>query len=96
LGSTTSPGGLLALSSNSGSHNSADAIVIPESELRLKYCVLDHLNLTIGYSRIYWSLVARAGDQIDLAMNPDLAAPPAVPPWAQSGPNSHSTRSSKG
>jgi hypothetical protein len=38
------------------------------------------VNLTIGYSLIYWGLVARSGNQIDLAVNPDLVPPPVVPP----------------
>ena len=80
FGSTTSPGGFLALSSNSGSHGSANAIVIPEFQLRASCRLSENVQLTAGYSLIYWGLVARAGDQIDLAVNPDLLPPPVIPP----------------
>ncbi len=29
-----------------------------------------------GYSFLYWSEVVRAGDQVDLVVNPDLLPPP--------------------
>lgn len=78
-GSATSPGGFLALSSNSGEHHSADAVVVPEFEIRTKYRLTHNWQFVMGYSLIYWSEVARAGEQIDLAVNPDLLPPPVTP-----------------
>jgi hypothetical protein len=73
-----SPGGLLALSSNSGTHTRDVFTVVPEVRVQLAYEFGPHLSVHAGYSFLYWSQVARAGDQIDLAVNPALL-PPAMP-----------------
>jgi hypothetical protein len=72
------PGGLLALSSNIGSHSRDIFTVVPEVRLQLAYDVGPRLRLHAGYDFLYWSQVLRAGDQIDLVVNPDLL-PPALP-----------------
>jgi hypothetical protein len=69
---TVASGGLLALSSNIGQYTANEFAVVPELELTLGYRVSPHLQLDFGYSFIYWSCVARAGDQIDFKVNPDL------------------------
>jgi hypothetical protein len=74
--SVTSPGGVLALSSNSGNHTRDMFAVAPEVRLQLGYEFGPHLRVYAGYSFLYWSQVARAGDQIDLAVNPALVPPP--------------------
>jgi hypothetical protein len=74
----TSPGGLLALSSNSGTHTRDRFAVVPEARLRLAYEVGPRVSILAGYTFLYWSRVARAGDQIDLAVNPALL-PPGTP-----------------
>jgi hypothetical protein len=71
-----SPGGLLALSSNSGTHTRDIFAVVPEMRVQLGYQFGPHLSVHAGYSFLYWSQVARAGDQIDLVVNPALLAPP--------------------
>jgi hypothetical protein len=71
-----SPGGLLALSSNSGNHTRDVFAVVPEVRVQLAYDVGPHLSVHAGYSFLYWSQVIRAGDQIDLVVNPALLAPP--------------------
>jgi hypothetical protein len=71
-------GGLLALSSNIGSHSRDVFGVVPEVRVQLAYQVGPHLRIHAGYSFLYWSQVLRAGDQIDLAVNPALL-PPAMP-----------------
>jgi hypothetical protein len=71
-----SAGGLLALSSNSGSHSRDMFAVVPEARLQLGYQVTNALRVHVGYSFLYWSQIARAGDQIDLVVNPALLAPP--------------------
>jgi Putative beta barrel porin-7 (BBP7) len=80
VGSATAPGGFLALSSNSGTYHSASAIVVPELEIRSKYQVERNLQFFVGYTFIYWSQVARAGDQIDLTINRDLVPLSMVDP----------------
>jgi hypothetical protein len=69
---TTAQGGLLALSSNIGHYTSNQFAVVPELGLNLGYQLTSHVQLTFGYSFIYWSRVARAGSQIDYQVNPDL------------------------
>jgi hypothetical protein len=71
----TSPGGLLALSSNSGVHTRDMFAVVPEVGLQLAYQVGPHLRVHAGYNFLYWSQLARAGDQIDLVVNPALLPP---------------------
>ncbi len=71
-----SPGGLLALSSNSGGFSRNVFAVAPEMRLHLGYDINARTRIYLGYSFLYWSRVVRAGDQIDLAVNPALLAPP--------------------
>jgi hypothetical protein len=68
----TAEGGLLALSSNIGQYSRDQFAVVPEIGLKLGYQVTCHLRATFGYDFIYWSRVARAGDQIDFKVNPTL------------------------
>jgi hypothetical protein len=61
--------GLLALPTNSG-HFSRDAFtVVPEAGLNVGYQVTDHMRLFVGYTLLYWSRVARPGQQIDTTLN---------------------------
>jgi hypothetical protein len=62
----TQPGGLLAQPSNIGSHESAGFSVVPEVNVNIGYAITPLTRVFVGYSFIYWSNVARAGDQIDL------------------------------
>ncbi|MBN2472963.1 MAG: BBP7 family outer membrane beta-barrel protein [Pirellulales bacterium] len=71
--------GLLALSSNVGRYASNDIVVIPQFGIELGYQVTDGLRCYLGYDLIFWSRVAQAGDQIDLAVNPALIPPPVTP-----------------
>ena len=70
LGSATTPGGLLAQPTNMGQYTANHFAVIPEIGVNLGYYVTPRLHATLGYSFIYWSCVARPGDQIDLNVNP--------------------------
>lgn len=69
-------GGLLAQQTNIGSYSRDQFAVIPEVGLTLGYQVNGHVKATFGYSFLYWSNVVRAGDQIDLTVNPNLIPPP--------------------
>lgn len=71
--SVTRPVGLLARSTNSGKYQQNQFAVLPEVGATFRYRLLPRLEATIGYHFLYWSRVARAGDQIDLAL--DLAEP---------------------
>ena len=64
--------GILALRTNSGSFSQDLAGIIPEVGMKLGYNLSCRLRLTVGYNFIYWASVARPGDQIDLALNPNL------------------------
>jgi hypothetical protein len=75
----TSPGGLLALQSNIGSHSRDRFAVVPEIGVKLGYQLTPHLRLQAGYSFLYWSEVVRPGNQIDLRVNPNLLPPVAGP-----------------
>jgi hypothetical protein len=67
---TTQPGGLLALPSNSGHFFGEHFAVVPEGSLVVGYRVTDHVSISIGYTFLYWSNVARPSDQIDRGINP--------------------------
>jgi len=62
---TTTPGGLLAQTTNIGRYTRNEFSAIPELGLNVGYNVTPRLKATCGYSVIYLSQVARPGDQID-------------------------------
>ncbi len=80
----TNPGGLLALSSSSGQFRRRDYPVIPELGVKVSYQLAPRWRVSAGYTVLFWSDVARAGDQIDTTVNPNLLPPVAAP---VSGPN---------
>lgn len=82
LAPETQSGGLLALSSNSGRFTRDRFGVVPEVGVKVGYQVTPHLRAYLGYSFLFWSDVIRAGNQIDLAVNPNL-----LPPATSGGPN---------
>ena len=68
--------GMLALESNSGTHTSQQFSVMPEIGLTLGYDLTPRLKASVGYTLLYWTNVARPGDQIDLNVDPRQFAPP--------------------
>jgi len=69
-------GGLLTQEgTNIGTYSHNDLSVVPELGVTLGYDVTCNLRLTFGYSFLYWSNVARPGDQIDTDVNPNLFPP---------------------
>ncbi len=84
------PGGLLAQPTNSGRFTRDAFTVVPEAGLNIGYQFTNHLRGTIGYNFLYWSSVARPGDQIDLVVNrnqlqvprPTTLVDPARPAFA--------------
>jgi hypothetical protein len=67
-----SPGGLLAQTTNSGHHSRDEVSLVPELGLKLGYQATPHLRFSVGYTYLYWSDVVRAGNQVDLTVNPNL------------------------
>ena len=65
--------------SNIGKYTNDEFAVVPEIGLRVGAQLTDRVRAFVGYNFIYWSSVARAGDQIDLRVNPNLI-PPQTPP----------------
>jgi hypothetical protein len=68
-------GGLLAQRTNIGTYEADEFAVVPELGVNLGYQVNGCWRVTAGYTFIYWSRVARAGDQIDRDVNTGLLAP---------------------
>jgi hypothetical protein len=69
-------GGLLALPSNMGNHGSSQFSVMPEIGFTLACDVTPRLKASVGYTLLYWSNVARPGDQIDLNIDTNQFPPP--------------------
>ena len=79
LAPVTLPGGLLALSSNSGTFSESDWVFAPEASLRVGYQVSSNLRAYMGYAFLYWPGVYRAANQIDPVVNPSLIPPREMP-----------------
>ena len=62
-------GGGLALPTNIGVYERDNFTMIPELGVTLGYEIMCGMRATFGYTFVYWSNVARAGDQIDLDLN---------------------------
>jgi hypothetical protein len=73
----TSAGGLLAQATNIGTFHSTDFSVLPEAGINVGVQLLEVLRVWVGYSFIYWNNVARAGNQIDFAVN-STQIPPGI------------------
>jgi hypothetical protein len=66
---TTEPRGLLAQDSNSGIHENNEFTVVPELNLRYTQHLTECVDLSLGYTYIYWSRVAQPGDQVSLVID---------------------------
>jgi hypothetical protein len=69
LGARTGPGGLLAQPPNIGVYERDVAVWSPEAEIKLSFDVSKRLALSVGYTVLYWSRVALAGDLVDRSVN---------------------------
>jgi Putative beta barrel porin-7 (BBP7) len=65
-------GGLYALSSNIGHHSQSRFAVVPEVGVKVGYNFTDNIRFFVGYDFLYWSSVARPGDQIDQSLNANI------------------------
>ncbi|HUG69068.1 MAG TPA: BBP7 family outer membrane beta-barrel protein [Pirellulaceae bacterium] len=61
--------GPLAGAANSGRHVSDEFAVSPELGVNCRYSITPCLDLGFGYSFLYWSSIAQAGNQIDSMLN---------------------------
>jgi hypothetical protein len=71
-GNQVANGGILALPTNIGNHDRTVFGIVPEVGLNVGLNVTKHLQLTAGYSFLYWNQVERPGGAIDRAINPNL------------------------
>jgi len=62
-------GGLLAMPSNIGTYWDDDFAIVPQIGVNLGFEVCCGLWATVGYNFMYWSNVARPGEQIDSDVN---------------------------
>ena len=61
--------GLLAQPTNVGRTKHSSFAAVPEVGLKIGYQFTEHLRVTVGYDFLYWSRVARPGQQIDTLVN---------------------------
>jgi Putative beta barrel porin-7 (BBP7) len=64
-GSQTFPGGIFTQESNIGEYSRNRFAFLPEMRVKMGYALSDCLKINVGYSFMYWSSVALAGNQID-------------------------------
>ena len=79
-------GGNYVLGTNAGRYWSYGFAVVPEAQLKVGYQLGPHLLAQVGYDFLYWSRVARPGNQLDNTY--DGVTHPAIPLasssfWAQ-------------
>lgn len=65
----STPGGLLTQPTNIGVYERDVLVWSPEANVRLAYALTNHMSLTVGYTFMYWTAVAMAGDQVDFNVN---------------------------
>jgi hypothetical protein len=74
VAAVTTPGGLLALPSNSGHSADHQFVAMPELDVRLAYVAYEVIELSVGYNLIIVGNVLRTGAQIDRAISPSQLA----------------------
>jgi len=63
---TPNPGGILALPTNIGTYTHDEFSIVPEAEFKLLCRINKRMEASIGYSFLYWSGIALAGQQIQV------------------------------
>jgi hypothetical protein len=69
FGTAMAPGGLYVLSTNAGNYNRNILTVVPQGTLTFGIEITQQIKLTVGYTIIYISDVARPGNLIDRTIN---------------------------
>lgn len=72
---TTTPGGVLTQPSNIGRRSEQEFAAIGEVGLGLEWLPVCQCRISLGYTWLYWSDIARAFDQIDTRVDPNQLAP---------------------
>jgi len=83
---STAAGGLLAQPSNIGHYEANHFAVVPELDLKFGFQFTSHTRLVVGYDILYWSSVARAGEQIDRTVNSSYLPNAPVTPTGTASP----------
>jgi hypothetical protein len=87
---TATNSGLFAQASNSGHFTQNKFAQVPQLDAKVKTVVNNHLTLTLGVSILYWSRIARPGDQIDRDLDitriPNFLQTGSAPPTGQTRP----------
>ncbi len=78
--------GLLVQPSNAGTRSRDVFSVVPEVNLNLGYQVTQRIKVFVGYDFLYWSNVARVGDQIDTTLDVNSRVFPISQPAGASRP----------
>lgn len=78
---TTTAGGVLAQPTNIGSYGGSSFAAVGELGASVDWAIWSQCRLSVGYTFLWWSQVARAASQIDPAVNPTQ-----FPPGSLSGP----------
>jgi hypothetical protein len=78
---STTGGGVLAQPTNIGGYGSSSFAAVGELGATVDWAIWSQCRLSVGYTFLWWSQVARAGSQIDPAVNPTQ-----FPPGTLSGP----------
>ncbi len=71
-GGQSATGGILAISSNIGSHQRTVFGVIPEGGFGIVLLPARNIRFHVGYSALYWNSVVRPGEHLDRRVNPTL------------------------
>lgn len=69
------PAGLLAQGTNIGRYQNDEFAVVPQLGVAVGYEIVCGLWATVGYNFMYWSRVARPGEQIDTEVNLSQLSP---------------------
>jgi hypothetical protein len=76
---TVVPYGLAVQPSNTGTFERGEVDMVTEVAINAGYRLTRHLSLFAGYTFLYWNNPIRAGDQVDLVVNPNQTGPPSRP-----------------
>jgi hypothetical protein len=68
-GTVTTVGGIFTQPTNIGEYQNDEFVWVPEAGIKLSCAVTRRLSLSVGYTFIYFTSVALAGDQIDRNVN---------------------------
>jgi hypothetical protein len=92
----TLPGGFYTAGSNIGRTHTDRLAFVQETGVNLTYKMTDCVQLTVGYTFLYWNHVYRSGNQIDRSINPALnpAFSVVVPPGGPQQPQRLNAESS--